>query len=197
MWYLSIRKLRQYLDRKLDKQRRRNELQDSQWENLKQGAQRIVRWVKIFAADQHEINVEHAHGIRELEKQCAHLGSLIDTGVDDRIVGDNMLEERLEALERLLGIERDEAESSPSLRHSAPMQGFHRFTSLTQEVERLKHRLEAQARELKALKSRVNIQPSGQITQSYEVNEEVDRARGSIKKVRDGYRHDSAPADYS
>ncbi|KAH0281832.1 hypothetical protein KCU91_g23, partial [Aureobasidium melanogenum] len=182
MWHLSIRKLRQYLDRKLDKQRRRNELQDSQWYNLKEGAQRIIQWIKDFTADQDAVNIEDAHRIQELEKECAHLGSLIDTGVEDRIVGDNMLEERIEALESLLGIERDEEELSPSSRYSAPAQGLVRFTLLEQEVERMKRQFEAQALELKALRAQVNTQPSGQITQSYEVNEEVDRARSSTKK---------------
>ncbi|KAH0374011.1 hypothetical protein KCU65_g310, partial [Aureobasidium melanogenum] len=179
MSYLSIRKLRQYLDRKLDKQRRRNELQDSQWEDLKQGAQRIVRWVKNFTADQHEIDTEHARKIRELEKEDAHLGSLIDTGREDRIVGDDMLEERIQVLEDVLGIERDEEESSPSPRHSALTQGPDRLTLLDQEVERMKRQFDY---ELKALEARVNTRPSGQVVQSYEVDEGIDRPRSSNKK---------------
>lgn len=195
MWHLSIRKLRQYLDRKLDKQRRRNELQDSQWKNLKEGAQRIVHRVKDFEADQDATNIEYAHRIQELEKECAHLGSLIDTGVEDRIVGDNMLEERIEALESLLGIERDEEELSPSSRYSASVQGPDRFTLLEQEVERMERQFEAQSLELKALKAQVNTQLSGQDTQSYEVNEESGHARSSNKKVRLECHHNSTITD--
>lgn len=179
MWHLSIRNLRQYLDRKLDKQRRFNELQDSQWDNLKQGAQRIVRWVRDFAAGQREINIEHAHDIRELRKRCAHLGHCIDTGVEDR----EALEERIEALENLLGIENDEQESLSSTRDSASEQRLDRFTLLEEEHNRMKRQLEVQAHELEALKARVNTQRSGQSAQSYEVDEEFGRAESSKKKV--------------
>ncbi|KAH0043446.1 hypothetical protein KCU78_g582, partial [Aureobasidium melanogenum] len=178
MWHLSIRNLRQYLDRKLDKQRRFNELQDSQWDNLKQGAQRIVRWVRDSAAGQREINIEHAHEIRELRKRCAHLGHCNDTGVEDW----GALEERIEALENLLGIENDEQESLASTRDSASEQRLDRFTLLQEEHNRMQHQLEVQAHELKALKARINTQRSGQSAQSYEVDEEFGRAESSNKK---------------
>ncbi|KAG9571057.1 hypothetical protein KCU71_g720, partial [Aureobasidium melanogenum] len=178
MWHLSIRNLRQYLDRKLDKQRRFKELQDSQWDNLKQGAQRVVRWVRDFAAGQGEINIEHAHEIRELRKRCAHLGHCNDIGVEDR----EALEERVEALENLLGIENDEQESLSSTRDSASEQRLGRFTLLEEEHNRMKSQIEVQAHELEALKACVNTQRSGQSAQSYEVDEEFGRAESSKKK---------------
>ncbi|KAG9605230.1 hypothetical protein KCU77_g504, partial [Aureobasidium melanogenum] len=182
MWHLSIRSLRQYLDRKLDKKRMFNELQDSQWDNLKQGAQRIVRWVKDSAAGQREINTEHAHEIWELRKRCAHLGHCVDTGVEDRDAADNALEERIEALESLLGIEKDEQESSSSTRDSASEQRLDCVTLREEEHNRMKRQLEVQAHEPKALKARVNTQRSGQSTQSYEVDEEFGRPESSNKK---------------
>ncbi|KAG9604016.1 hypothetical protein KCU77_g1928, partial [Aureobasidium melanogenum] len=151
-------------------------------DNLKQEAQRIVRWVKDSAAGQREINIEHAHAIRELRKRCSHLGNCVDTGVEDRDAADNALEERIEALESLLGIGNDEQETSPSARDSASAQYLDRFTLLEEEHNRMKRQLEVQTHELKALKARVNTQRSGQSAQSYEVNEELGRARSSNKK---------------
>ncbi|KAH0352069.1 hypothetical protein KCU81_g2066, partial [Aureobasidium melanogenum] len=182
MSHFRINALQRRFEGELARQRKTNQLQEARWTDFENGARLSLQWMEDFQKEQDELNSDHAYRIQELEKRCAHLGSLIDTGVDDRVVADGALEERIEALENQLGIERDEEESSPSSRYSASAQGIDRFTSLEQEVERMKRRFEAQAHELKALRAQINTQLSGPSAQSYEVNEEIDCAKSSTKK---------------
>ncbi|KAG9745412.1 hypothetical protein KCU73_g7890, partial [Aureobasidium melanogenum] len=181
MSHFRIRELQRRLEAELARQTRINQLQESRWTDFEQGTRHSLQWIEDFKNEQDEMNIQREKEIRELRALNAELRDCVNTGVDDRKVGDELLETRIKALESLLGIENDEQESSPSPRHSASEQSLDRFTLLEEEITRMTRQLEVQAHEIQALKARFNTQP-GQSAQSYEVNEKFGRATSSNKK---------------
>lgn len=179
MWHLSFRRLQEWVERKFDKQKRFNQVQMTELDDLRKAGQSSLQWVKTFKVAQRKVNVERVNEIKELRDRCANLDSCVNTGIRDRTA----LEARVEVLEHLQGVENDEYELPTSSSDSAYKQYSDRITELELERERMKHQLQAQAGTLRALESRLNTQPAGQRAGSYQVHEDVGPARSSNKKV--------------
>lgn len=170
MWRFSFEELWQHVERMFDKQKRFNQQQTTELDDLKRAGQDSLIWVDNLTTAQ-------TNNIRDLQARCTRLESCNDTAADER----HALEARVEALERLLGVKQDEHNGFDD------QDGYHEHELFIPTTN--------SAYEQRPERIQAGISLSGQSAETYQVNEDVGPARSSNKKVSPGAPHKSILAN--